>query len=94
MACITFTQYLRPFGRPTPVTITRPDDISRKAVEIRERGFRFECEELWTGEVSLTISNDDGDHDIELVDNGPGVPAAVDRLISRFHVALHEQVPA
>jgi hypothetical protein len=94
MADITFTQFLRPFGRPTPVSINRPDDISSKAVEIRERGFRFECEELWTGEVSLTISNDDGDHDIEVVPNGPDVPAAVDRMISRFHVALHQQVPA
>jgi hypothetical protein len=38
---------------------------------------------LTTGEISLTIADDDGDVDIEVVPNGPEVPAAVDRLILR-----------
>ena len=84
MPAIHFTQYLRPHGRPVPVFIDRPDEIAAKADAIRARGFQFECEELTTGDVSLTISNDDGDHDIEVVPNGPDVPDAVDRLITRF----------
>jgi hypothetical protein len=37
-----------------------------------------------TGDASFTIAGPDGDEDIELVMNGPGVPAAVDNLVKRF----------
>lgn len=82
---IPFTQFLRPDGRPVPVRIERPDDIATKAEAIIARGYRFECESLSTGDVSLTITNDKrGDVEIEVVPNGPEVPLAVDRLITRF----------
>lgn len=84
MPAIQFTQFMRPDGRPVPVSIDRPDDIAAKAAEITKRGYRFECEHLSDGHVSLTITDDDGDADIELAPNGPDVPAAVDRLITRF----------
>lgn len=87
---INFTQYLRPDGRAVPVRIARPVEIAAKAEAIIARGFRFECEQLSSGDVSLTITDpDEGDMDIEVVPNGPEVPAAVDRLIERF-----EAVPA
>lgn len=90
MAEIPFTQFIRPNGRPVPVRIDRPDDIASKAAAIIVRGYRFECEHLSTGDVSLTITNDKhGDVDIEVVPNGPEVPAAVDRLVSRFFAAAH-----
>lgn len=82
---IPFTQYLRPSGRMTEATIARPKDIYDKAMDIIKAGYRFEAEVLTTGHVSMTIANDDGDQDIEVVDNGPGVPQAVDRMIARFH---------
>jgi hypothetical protein len=83
---IPFTQFLRPHGRPIEVRIDRPDEVAIAAEEIRAAGFAFECEELSTGEVSLTIRDlkDGGDADIEVCANGPDVPAAVDRLITRF----------
>lgn len=84
MPDIAFTQYLRPNGRRTEVTIDRPDDIASLAQKIVERGFRFECEELTTGHASLTIAGPDDDEDIEVVKNGPEVPIAVDRMIRRF----------
>lgn len=84
MAAIQFTQFLRPDGRPVSVSIDRPDEIASRAASIVRRGFRFECEHLTTGEVSLTIADDDGDHAIEVVANGPGVPLAVDRLVTQF----------
>lgn len=81
---ISFTQYMRPDGRAVPVKIARPVDIAAKAEAIIARGLRFECEHLMTGDVSLTITDpDEGDVDIEVVPNGPEVPAAVDRLILR-----------
>lgn len=84
MAAIEFTQYIMPYGRPQPVSIDRPDEIAAKAKAITDEGYRFECEVLSTGEVSLTVCDDDGDLDIEVVPNGPSVPEAVDRLITRF----------
>lgn len=85
MADIPFTQYLMPNGRQSPVTIDRPQDIATKAFAIIERGYRFECEMLSDYcTVSLTIANDDDDHEIEVVPNGPEVPIAIDRMVKRF----------
>lgn len=84
---IRFTQYLRPNGIPVTVTIDRPTEIEAKAAKIAARGYRFECEELTDGTVSLTIADEiEGDLAIELVPNGPGVPAAVDRLVTGFQL--------
>lgn len=83
-AAIQFTQYMRPDGRAVPVWIERPAEIAAKAEAIVARGLCFECEQLATGDVSLTITDpDEGDVDIEVVPNGPEVPAAVDRLVLR-----------
>ena len=38
--------------------------------------------------IGLTIANDDGDHAIKVVPNGPGVAEAVDALILDFDPAL------
>ena len=84
MSDIPFTQYLRPDGRKAEVSIDRPDEISILANRIIACGFRFECEHLMTGHASFTISDDDDDHDIEVVRNGPDVPAAIDRMVKRF----------
>lgn len=84
MADIPFTQYLRPDGQAVPVSIDRPAEIVTTAERIRERGFRFECEHLTTGHVSLTIAGPDDDEDIEVVTNGPDVPVAIDRMVKRF----------
>lgn len=82
-AAIPFTQYVRPFGGRRATTILRPAHIASAADRVIAAGYRFECEELTTGEVSLTIANDNGDFDIEVCANGPGVPNAVDRLVIR-----------
>lgn len=88
-ASIQFTQYLRPDGRKVAVWIDRPQDIAEKAEKVIAAGYRFECEELTTGDVSLTVANDDdGDLEIEVVENGPSVPAAVDRLVERAFMAV------
>ena len=88
MPSIPFTQYLMPDGKKA-VTIDRPDDIAAKAREIIARGFRFECEMLSDRKsISLTITDpDEGDLDIEVVQNGPDVPP-VDRMVLRFDPAL------
>ncbi len=84
MADIPFTQYLRPNGRPVPVSIDRPAEVSDLAQRIIDAGYRFEAEELTTGHASFTIAGPEGDEDIELCMNGPKVPEAVDTLVKRF----------
>jgi hypothetical protein len=86
MATVAFTQYLRPNGRAVDVSIERPDEISNLADKIVSRGYRFECEHLTTGHISVTIANPkkDIDEDIEVINNGPEVPIAIDRMIKRF----------
>lgn len=83
---ISFTQFLRPNGEQRPVTIDRPAAIEAKAQQIVDAGYRFECEELSTGAVSLTISDGEDDLAMELCANGPAVPVAVDKLVSEFEI--------
>lgn len=82
---IPFTQYLLPHGRKREVSINRPKDVYDKAMDIIKNGFCFEIEILNNGLVSMTITDDDGDQDYEIVSNGPEVPMAVDRMITRFY---------
>ena len=85
-AAIPFMQYLRPDGRKRPTSIDRPDDIATKAIRIIAAGYRFEIEELTTGDVSMTIFDPDKGIDvaIEVCPNGLAVTASVDKLIKGF----------
>lgn len=87
MPHIEFTQYLLPDGRKKPAWIDRPQDIADKAAQIRNAGYRFEMEMLPDMQmISLTIIDDERDHAIEVVPNGPEVPKAVDRMIQEFDI--------
>ncbi len=86
MVTAEFTQYLLPDGRQKQATFEIADDLQSHLTTIEAVGARLECEVLTTGAVSLTVTSEDGnDFDIELVPNGPEVPAAVDRLVRRFN---------
>ena len=83
---VEFTQYLLPDGHQKSVTMHVADDLLPQYEAIKDLGLRLECEVLTTGAVSLTIFDPptEDDFDIELEQNGPAIPAAVDRLIRRF----------
>jgi hypothetical protein len=82
---ITFTEFVLPHGRTREQYIEVAADVADKARTIVARGFRFECELLRTGQVSLTITDpEEGDADIRVVPNGPGVRDAVEDLVRRF----------
>jgi hypothetical protein len=93
MSEIPFTQYILPHGRRTSVSIDRPDEISSLAERFIESGGRYEAEVLTTGHVSLTACLDDDDIGIEVVNNGPGVAEAVDRLVHKSVAALSDRAP-
>lgn len=78
---IPFTQYLRPDG-----------DLARACIA---EGVRFEVEHLRTGEASFeaVVTDEDGDAvplACEIVENGPAVPDAIDRLVRAAHASLTE----
>lgn len=82
---IPFTQFLRPNGRRRDVSIEVADDVASKARELIGQGLSFECEELMTGEVSLTITDpEEGDLDIRVRPNGPGIREAVEDMVRGF----------
>jgi len=92
MTEIPFTQYLMPDGRRDVVRIDRPADIAEMAKSIFEAGYSLGCEMLSDYRtISLTVEDDDGDFDIEICPNGPDVPLAVDRLITRAFGNLSER---
>ena len=80
---IPFTQYLRPTGDKYQVDIDMPPPIEHLALQFIKAGGRYECEELRTGEVSLTAVYNDDDIAIELCANGPDVPYAVELLVRK-----------
>lgn len=82
---IEFTQYLRPNGRRKPITINRSIEVEERAERLIMAGLRFEAEVLTTGEVSLTVFDQDSEEDvaIELTPNGDHVGAAVDKLVDQ-----------
>jgi hypothetical protein len=82
---IRFTQYLLPHGRRRETSIEVADDVAEKARAIIAEGLAFECEVLSTGHASLTITDpEEGDLDIRIVPNGPGVREAVESLVREF----------
>lgn len=81
---IPFTQYLMPDGRPVQECIDRSAEVEEKARAVMEAGYFFEMELLsdWST-VSFTVADRAAGVDLEiiLVQNGPEVPDAVDRLV-------------
>jgi hypothetical protein len=84
---IPFTQYLRPNGEKRAIEIDMPLPIEHLALTFIKAGGRYEAEELRTGQISLTavytIDGEDQDIAIELCQNGPDVPYAVELLVHK-----------
>jgi hypothetical protein len=93
---IRFTQYLRPDGRPVPVDVDRSAEVERRAEALSAADVRLEAEVLPTGEVSFTAEREDEDGEVEslaseIVQNGPAVLDAVDRLITTAYCKLWDE---
>jgi hypothetical protein len=82
---IPFTQYLLPDGRKKSISIDRPDAIEAIAEQFIAAGGWYEAEILTTGHVSLTagLTVDDEPQDIafQIIEIGPGMADAVDKLV-------------
>lgn len=91
---IEFTQYMLPHGRRQPAWIEVAPDVAEKARSLVKQGLCFECEILTTGQVSLTITDpENGDLDIRVCKNGPGIREAVEDMVRAFcHTICGEKV--
>src|SRR5687767_5618925 len=87
---IPFTQYLRPDGRKHQVAIdltahvSNGAEVEAKAMLLISKGYKFECEVLSDGVVSLTVASpveDEGDIAIKLSRNGPEMIRNVAALV-------------
>lgn len=91
---VIFTQYLRPHGRTRTVWVPVTPEVKAHADALTADGYVFECEELTTGHVSLTVEHpkerDDGPLAHQLVPNGLQVPVAVVTLIRDAHRRMTE----
>ena len=84
---IPFTQYLRPNGEKRAVTISMTATVEHWAHWFIAAGGRYECEEMRTGEISLTavheVEGEDQDIAIVLCRNDPNIRNAVEELVRR-----------
>ena len=87
---IPVTQYVLPHGRRRQeYFVTSSDALMQKAQAILDHGWRFEAEVLTTGDVSVTVTSDERDVDIEVFPNEPGgSDGAMTRLIDRAHARI------
>jgi hypothetical protein len=76
-------QYLRPDGRTKKVETDLPIKSEEYYIDMMASNCRFEIEELTTGEISVTISSEEADVDIEVVGNGPDVQVAMVEMLKR-----------
>ena len=92
MKIVEFTQFCLPDGRQKQITTEVADDLAPQLSSIESVGARLEAEILTTGEVSLSISVPwEGNFDTIVVQNGPEVSGAVDKLIRRFSQEAYEK---
>jgi hypothetical protein len=82
MFTVEVTQYMRPDGRPVIMHTDIRNSFEAPYKAIRMRGWRLAAEHLAGGSVSLAVEDDEQDFAHEIVDNGPGVQPAIERLIA------------
>jgi hypothetical protein len=82
---VLFTQFLRPDRERRAVWIVQPPEVARLAQILRLDGYRFEIEELTTGEIDADVSNDVHVLANFIGSNGPQIPGLVEDLIRRAY---------
>lgn len=97
---MNFTQFLMPDGRRKLVTVARSAEIEVEAARLEGLGVRFEIEVLTTSEISMTAEIDTDNEDenpvlaMEIVENGPPVLDAVDRLVRAASTYMSARGPS
>jgi hypothetical protein len=79
------TQFLQPNGLQIMATVDLPMSVKANYLDMLQCKCRLEAEIISTDEVSLTVTSEEYDVDIEVVGNGPVVIEALTRMLQRAH---------
>lgn len=86
---IPFIQFMLPDGRQeeTILTAESPSTAKMASEILMTKRYRFECEVLRTGQVSVTCADRQEEEDIaiEICQNGPAVPVAVSKMVKEAY---------
>jgi hypothetical protein len=85
---VDFIQYMLPDGKARETKIVRPAAIELMASVVNRSGYVLEIEILTTGDVSMTVSDEDHDMIQMICPNDESVPGQVDILVRRGHALL------
>ena len=83
---VEVTQFLRPDGIRRNLQIKLSGEYEKKAEQIINDGYCFECEVLPSLEVSFSISNGEEDVYIEIAEGRPGALKAFEKVIDDYFV--------
>jgi hypothetical protein len=84
---IEVIQFMLPDGRQVIREIEIPEELDTQYMAMKECGCRLTCEMLSDFDVSVAIEHEEGDYDIEVVTNYPGLPmTTVSQMLRRFKV--------
>jgi hypothetical protein len=79
---VEVVQYLRPHGQRNVQTTEIGDSFAAPYNAITMRGWRLAAEVLITGEVSITVEDDEEDFAHRIAENGPAVQRAIEECIA------------
>ncbi|KKM98521.1 hypothetical protein LCGC14_1157110 [marine sediment metagenome] len=80
---VKVTQYLLPDGRQKQITTELLKISEKDYLDMLKAGCYFEIEMLRTGLISITITKDEVDIDIEVIPNGSEVQEAMVKMLAR-----------
>ena len=80
---VKVTQYLMPDGRQKQITTRLLKTSEKDYLDMLKAGYYFEIEMLRTGLISVTITKDEDDIDIEVIPNGHEVQEAMAKMLGR-----------
>ena len=80
---VEVVQFLLPNGQQQRQITELPDEVAPLYNAMLGAGCRFEAEVLLTGQVSVTIANEEEDLDIEVIPNGPEVQTTMVQMLER-----------
>ena len=78
---VDVVQFTRPNGVKVDQQAEVPIELKSNYEDMLSHGCRLEAEVLSTGHVSLTVTSEERDVDIRVVDNGPSVLRALQELL-------------
>jgi hypothetical protein len=80
---VEMKQYLRPNGAVRVISSFLSDEFADSIHSMGECGCWLEAEVLTTGEVRVTVTNNEADLDFSITRNGPDVRDGIEQMLKR-----------